>query len=170
MCEACFFMRQITLQYRKIIDKNASSNWDKAVWNDSFLEYRMKAQYYDENLEFPVFKDLINAKPEAEKLHYLVSLSALGHIQYLGNVFPGVIDTLGTRCIPFQNYTFKILASDFHNKDKHMIQIDFFSDILSLIDIVGDTLWLSKSAENDERIETFMTKLQPNMMINSILS
>jgi hypothetical protein len=162
-------MKLISFQYRKVFDKNVVSNWDKAIRDDTFMEYKMKSQFYDEKVEFPMFRDLLIAKPEAVKLHYLVSLSAIGHIQFLRNLFPEVVDTLGSRCIPFQNYTFEILNSDFYNIDKHVVQLDFFSEPLCLIEVIGETFWLAKPQDNQERIETFMVNKSPNLMINSLV-
>lgn len=135
-------MKKITLNFKKSIDKSTTKNWERQVWEAAFLEYRMKAQFYDSDIQFPIFKDLISAKPEAQKLHYLTSLSCLSHIQMLHNFFPDIVDLLGRRSVPFSQYNFKILYADFNKKEDFVIQLDFISTSLFYIDSIADTLWL----------------------------
>lgn len=163
-------MKKITIQFRKIFSADSTKTWENGLWNDSFLEYKMKAQFYDEKVEFPDFKQLLQAKPDAEKLHYLTSLGCMGAMQQLNNLMPDVVDTLNKRCLPFVNYRFQILNTNFNQKEKHRVQIDFFSEPLYLIEAFGDTLWLGLvQAEQDENMVTFMVKMQPNLMIINIL-
>lgn len=163
-------MKKITLHYKKTIDKNNTKQWERQVWEASFLEYRMKAQFYDSDIQYPIFKDLIFAKPESQKLHYLTSLGCLGLIQRLNNFFPDIVDTLGKRSIPFLQYDFKILSANFNKKEDFVIQLDLVSTTLLYIESIADTLWLGLPNSNtDEKLETIMVKLQNNLMINSIL-
>jgi hypothetical protein len=163
-------MKNITLQYKKIIDRNSTKTWDKQVWNDAFLEYRMKSQFYDEEVKFPLFKDLIVAKPEAKKLHYLTSLACMTDIQRLQNLFPDIVDNLGKRSVPFVQYDFKIITSDFNHKDSFVIQLDFVSTPLKYIETIGDSLWIGlPDSISDKKIDTVMIKLQPNLMINTMV-
>ncbi|MCP9762796.1 hypothetical protein [Lacihabitans soyangensis] len=162
-------MKEITLQYKKIIDKNAINNWDKEVWNETFLEYRMKSQYYDADLQFPLFQNLVLAKPEAVKLHYLTSLGCIGHIQRLNNLFPDVTDTLGNRTVPFVHYDFRILSADFNHKENFVIQLDFVSKPLLYLESIGENLLLGlPETRLAQKIDTIMVKLLPNLMINSL--
>ncbi|MCP9757634.1 hypothetical protein EGI26_20925 [Lacihabitans sp. CCS-44] len=164
-------MKKITLHYKKIIDKTSTKNWERQVWEAAFLEYCMKAQFYDSDIQYPIFKDLILVKPEAQKLHYLTSLGCLGLIQRLNNFFPDIADTLGKRSVPFLKYDFKILNANFNKKDDFVVQLDFESTPLLYIESIADTLWLGLPDSNtEEKTETLMVKLQNNLMITTILN
>jgi hypothetical protein len=163
-------MKKITLHYKKTIDKNSTKKWERQVWEASFLEYQMKAQFYDSDIQFPIFKDLILANSESQKLHYLTSLGCLGLIQRLNNYFPDIVDTLGKRSVPFLQYDFKILSANFNKKEDFVIQLDFISTALLYIESITDTLWLGiPDSISEKKMETIMIKLQNNLMINSIL-
>lgn len=157
----------ITLQYRKIFDKNVQKTWDKYVFDDTHLEYVMKSQFY--STEHKTFKDLLKAKPDAEKLHYLVSLAALNHLRALENLMPDVLNVVGNRCVPFENFKFEILQSHQEDKSKHRIMIDFFSKPLIWLETIDNKLLLAVAKkESNENLETFMLEMQPNLMINNI--
>jgi hypothetical protein len=161
--------RLIKLQYRMIFDQNVQKVWDKYVFEDSHLEYRMKCQEYTNEPEKMSFKELLKVNPSAEKLQYLVSLSVLNHLRWLEDKMPDILNVMGERCIPFQNFKFEILQSHFEDKSKHIVQIDFFSDPLHWIDTIGDKLLLSIEKPNqDTETQTFMLNLQPNLTIYSI--
>lgn len=154
----------ITLQYRKIFDKNVQRTWDKYIFDDTHLEYVMKSQFY--STEHKTFKEILKAKPDAEKLHYLVSLAALNHLRALENLMPDVLNLVGNRCIPFENFKFEILQSHQEDKSKHRIMIDFFSKPLIWLDTIDNKMLLAvESFDNQVITETFMLELQPNLMI-----
>lgn len=157
----------ITLQYRKIFDKNVQRTWDKYIFDDTHLEYVMKSQFY--STEHKTFKDLLKAKPDAEKLHYLISLAALNHLRALENLMPDVLNVVGNRCVPFENFKFEILQSHQEDKSKHRIMIDFFSKPLIWLETIDNKLLLAVvKKESNENLETFMLEMQPNLMINNI--
>jgi hypothetical protein len=159
----------IKLQYRKIFDQNVQKVWDKYVFDDTHLEYKMKCQEYTNEPEKTPFKELLKINPKAEKLHYLVSLASLNYLRWLEDKVPDIFNLVGERCIPFENFKFEILQSHYEDKSKHKVQIDFFSNPLYWIDTIGDNLLLSTEKPNLEtEIKTFMLDLQANLTIYSI--
>ena len=56
----------ITLCYRKIIDSSNKSPWDRFVYEDSFAEFKMQAQTYNQQSKFSTFAELILNAPGAK--------------------------------------------------------------------------------------------------------
>lgn len=91
----------ITLCYRKIIGATNTSAWDKFVHEDSFAEFKMQAQFYNQEERFTTFAEMVLNVPEAEKLHFLVSAAITGYLRQLNGIIPDVLDNLGRRFLIF---------------------------------------------------------------------
>lgn len=157
----------IQLQYRKTFDKNVQKVWDSYIFEDTFLEYRMKCQEFADSVENLSFKELLRQNPKAEKLHYLVSLATLSHLNWLENKMPDIL-CLGERCVPFEQFRFNIIQSHFEDKNKHKVQIDFFSKPLFWIDTLADKLLLAtEKPAFDQAQSTFLIALEPNLSLIS---
>jgi hypothetical protein len=116
----------IKLQYRKIFDQNVQKVWDKYVFDDTHLEYKMKCQEYTNEPEKTPFKELLKINPKAEKLHYLVSLASLNYLRWLEDKVPDIFNLVGERCIPFENFKFEILQSHYEDKINIRFRLIFF--------------------------------------------
>ncbi|WP_231460348.1 MULTISPECIES: hypothetical protein [unclassified Pedobacter] len=159
----------ITLCYRKIIDVTNINPWDKFVHEDSFAEFKMQAQFYNQGNIYPTFSELLINVPEAKKLHFLVGGAIVGYIQQLNGIIPDVLDNLGRRFLVFENFRFEIINSDINDINKHKIALNFFSKPLVLHQTFGEHLLISQFAENEEKeIFTNLFKLQPFVSIHSI--
>lgn len=161
--------RIITLCYRKIIDANYTNNWDKLVFEDSFTEFKMQSQFYNQEHKFTTFAELILNVPGAEKLHFLVSASITGYLRQLNGVIPDILDNLGRRFLTFENFKFELINSDLYDMEKHKIAINFFSKPLVWHDTIDNQLLISQFNEQEE--EEFFTNLfpvQPFLSIHSI--
>lgn len=159
----------ITLCYRKIIDAGNTSPWDKFVYEDSFAEFKMQAQFYNQEQQFTTFAEMLLNVPDAEKLHFLVSAAITGYLRQLNGIIPDILDNLGRRFLTFENFKFEIINSDINDPEKHKVAVNFFSKPLIWHDTIGNQLLVSRFKEIGED-ETFtnLFELQPFVSIHSI--
>jgi len=159
----------ITICYRKIIESTNTNPWDKFVHEDSFAEFKMQTQFYNQENKYSSFSQLLINVPGAEKLHFLVGGAIIGYIQQLKTIIPDVLDNLGRRFLTFENFKFEIINSDINDIDKHKIALNFFSKPLILHEIIGEHLLISLFTESgSEEVFTNLFKLQPFVSIHSI--
>jgi len=159
----------IILCYRKIIDATDNNPWSKFVHEDSYAEFKMQSQFYNQEQQFTSFAELLLHVPDAEKLHFLVSAAITGYLRQLNGIIPDVLDNLGRRFLTFEHFKFEIINSDIHHLEKHKIAINFFSKPLIWHDTIGDQLLVSQWKETEEEeIFTNLFQLQPFVSIYSI--
>ncbi len=159
----------IILCYRKIIDATDNNPWSKFVHEDSYTEFKMQSQFYNQEQQFTSFAELLLHVPDAEKLHFLVSAAITGYLRQLNGIIPDVLDNLGRRFLTFEHFKFEIINSDIHHLEKHKIAINFFSKPLIWHDTIGDQLLVSQWKETEEEeIFTNLFQLQPFVSIHSI--
>ncbi|MCZ4225337.1 hypothetical protein [Pedobacter rhodius] len=159
----------ITLCYRKIIDSTKTNPWDKFVHEDSFAEFRMQSQFYNQEQKYSTFAELLLNVPGAEKLHFLVGGSIIDYLQQLKSVIPDVLDNLGRRFLTFDNFKFELVNSDINNIEKHKIALNFFSRPLIWQDTIGEHLLIAQFKETTEdEVFTNLFQLQPFVSIHSI--
>lgn len=159
----------ITLCYRKIIDATNTSAWDKFVHEDSFGEFKMQAQFYNQEQRFSTFAEMILNVPEAEKLHFLVSAAITGYLRQLNGIIPDVLDNLGRRFLTFENFKFELINSDVKNLEKHKVAINFFSTPLVWHNTIDSLLLVSQFKESNEgEIFTNLFQIQPFVSIHAI--
>lgn len=159
----------ITLCYRKIIDNTNIKPWDKFVHEDSFAEFKMQSQFYNQEQKYTTFAELLLNVADAEKLHFLVSASITGYLQQLKGIIPDVLDNLGRRFLAFENFRFELINSDINDIDRHKIAINFFSKPLVWHNTIDNQLLVSQFTETVEE-ETFTNQfpMQPFVSIYSI--
>jgi hypothetical protein len=162
-------MRVIRLLYRKIIDASSQSAWEKLVFNDSYTEFLMQAQLYNQEKKYSTFGELVTYVPNAEKLHFLVSGSVVGYLKQLNGKVPDILNNTGKLFLPFSNYKFEIINSDIKDKNKHQVAVNFMSAPLTWYDTIGNQLLvaLNTTPVNDE-ILTEQFALQPFLSIYSL--
>ncbi|MBL7749065.1 MAG: hypothetical protein JNM19_16615 [Chitinophagaceae bacterium] len=162
--------RTIILCYRKIIDAAAVKTWDKYVYESSYSEYRMQAQFYDQGKKYSSFSELVQQVPAAEKLHFLVSAAVTGYVDQLRGKMPDITDNMGRACLSFAHHRFEIVNSDIKNKEMHKVAINFFSQSMVWHDSVGQYLLLSPSdaPPAEDGIRTTLVPLQPFLGIYSV--
>ncbi|TCD19857.1 hypothetical protein EZ456_20330 [Pedobacter psychrodurus] len=159
----------ITLCYRKVIDTTNANAWDKFVHEDSFAEFKMQAQFYNEEQRFTTFAEMLLHVPEAEKLHFLVSAAITGYLRQLNGIIPDILDNLGRRFLTFENFKFEIINSDINDIEKHKIAINFFSKPLIWHDTISNQLLVSQFKEtNEEEAFTNLFQIQPFVSIHAI--
>lgn len=160
----------IRLCYRKIIDSSSQKIWDKYVFDSTYTEFLLQAQFYNQQKKYKTFGELIQHVPNAEKLHFLVSASITGYLKHLNETVPDIVNNLGRQFLPFKNYNFEIINSDIKNKNDHQVAISFFSEPLIWHDTIGDFLLVSdiKKKACEDGQNTDMVKMQPFLSIYSL--
>lgn len=171
MCSMFFCMnkRIIKLCYRKIIGSTVSKQWDKLVFEDSYKEFLMQAQFYNQEKKYTAFSEIINNVPGSERLHFLVSSSVIGYLKQLNGIVPDVLNSLSKHFLSFKNYKFEIINSDVKDKSKHQVAVNFFSEPLEWIDTIGNQLLVSDGKKNESgEYLTELFILQPFLSIYSL--
>ncbi len=121
------------------------------------------------------YKQIIDASSQTsfEKNVYNASykeflLKSQAYNPDLNNQIPNLQDTLGQN-IRFETYKFEVIESDITNKSAHKVAIIYFTDTLTLFEIIGDYMLLGVGDNlnnvSDEPVETFLLKMQLNLSI-----
>jgi hypothetical protein len=160
----------IRLCYRKIIDASSQKAWDRLVFESTYKEFLMQAQFYNQEKKYNTFGEIIMNVPAAEKLHFLVSASIVGYLQQLGGKVPDILNSLGKHFLEFKNYRFEIINSDIKNKTNHQAAINFFSEPLIWHGTIDNYLLTSpvNGENNEDGVLTDMVQLQPFFSIYSL--
>lgn len=155
----------ITLCYRKIIDARSQKDWEKLVFEDTWREFKMQSQLYNQEKKYSTFSQLMMHVPGAEKLHFLVSAAAVNYIKQLNNKIPDVVNNTGKIFLKFTRFNFEIINSDIQNKSVHSVALNFFSDELKWHETIGEYLLLSPVDEAEEQMQLY--RIQPFVNIHS---
>jgi hypothetical protein len=105
----------------------------------------MQAQNFNSGNRYQSFGELLHYVPEAGRLHFLVSGAVTGYIQQLNQRVPDILNNLGRHFLHFNQFHFELINSDIHDKSKHQVAINFFSEPLTWHDTVGQFLLVSKA-------------------------
>ncbi|RXK59725.1 hypothetical protein ESA94_11735 [Lacibacter luteus] len=158
----------IRISYTKQINSSNTALWDQLVFNSSWQELMMQAQFYNQQ-QHTTFRQLVQQVPSAEKLHFLVSSSVVGYLRQLNGIIPDVQSKRGVPLLPFNDFKFEIIDSDFNDKSKHNIQLTFFSDPVLWHETIGDSILISNATEpqTTDGALTHLLQLQPALDIYS---
>jgi len=161
--------RIITLCYRKISDATATKPWEKLVFDDSYTEFKMQAQLFNQEKKYRTFAELQQHAPGAEQLHFLVSAAVIGYIHQLNETIPDILNNLGKHFLRFTQFQFEIINSDLQDKSKHQVGINFYSEPLVWHDTIDNLLLVSdKPATETGEIYTNLFQLQPYLNIHAL--
>ena len=158
---------KIKLAFRIVIDQSSTMVWDKYVFEDTFFEYKVQHQVFDDK-ENPVknFWELLAKNPHAGRIPFLLSASATNYISQLNGEIKSLPDVLGNTFFPIENFKLDLISSNIEDPSKHKIGITFYSPQLLLIDIIDNKYLLSKNVSG-ESFETFMFAFHPQVAISS---
>ena len=163
--------RVIRLAYRKIIDTSSRKQWERYAFEDSYKEFLLQAQFYNQEKKYSTFGELTAHVPNAEKLHFLVSASIVGYLQQLNGKVPDILNASGKHFLPFKSYRFEIINSDIRKKESHQVAINFLSDPMNWYDTIGQQLLVAPH-DNDvaegEEVLTELFSMQPFLTIHSL--
>lgn len=162
----------IRLCYRKIIDASSQTAWDKYVFVDTYMEFYMQAQFYNQENKYTTFQELIDNVPNADRLHQLTSAAAIGYIRQLDGLIPDVTTRLGKLYLPFTQFKFEIIQSHVQHRDAHKVTISFYSEPLTWIATVNDQLLVANGDQRvalqmGKEVDTELIALQPYLSISS---
>lgn len=160
--------RTITLCYRKIIDGRSIHLWEKLVFEDSYAEFKMQFQNYNQQKKYTSFAEMIHEVPDAVKLHFLVSASVTGYVKQLNERIPDIRNVLGKHFLTFRNFHFEIINSDITNIAKHQVAINFYSEPLEWYDTIDNHLLVSIKNQQGEQAYTHLFQLQPFLNIHTL--
>ena len=161
--------RLITLCYRKLIDTHATRPWDKLVFDDSYREFRLQAQYFNQERKYRTFGELLHYVPGAERLHFLVSGAVRGYLQQLNGTVPDIVDNVGRLFLKFEKFQFELINSDLLDSTKHHVAINFFTEPLTWHATIGDYLLVAPpAAASGQEVFTHLFRLQPYLTIHSL--
>jgi hypothetical protein len=163
--------RTITLAYRKIIDASSPKPWDKLVFADSYREFKMQAQLYNQQGQYRTFGELLHYVPGADKLHFLVGSSIGGYVQQLNGLVPDIVNNVGRYFLKFTRYQFELINSNLHDQSKHQVAINFYTEPLHWHDTIAPYLLVSAAAAPAEaggEVLTHLFQLQPYLTIHAL--
>jgi hypothetical protein len=162
--------RIITLCCRKIIDVNATRPWDKLVFEDSYLEFKMQSQLYNPEKKYQTFGELLQYAPGAQQLHFLVSGAVTGYVAQLNETVPDIVNNLGRHFLRFTQFQFEIINSHLLDKTRHQVAINFYTGPLAWHATIGNQLLVSEMQQGDAAGEmlTNLFSLQPYVNIHSL--
>ncbi|HVI44979.1 MAG TPA: hypothetical protein VM802_08915 [Chitinophaga sp.] len=161
---------QITLTFRQVINASSTGDFESRVFEDSYIEFIMQAQAYNQEKLYRTFSELKTHKPKSNSLHYKVGFAVGLYVQELGGRIPGVKDSLGVTALPFDTHHFEIIESDIEDRQQHQVAIIYTTPPLTWLGVVGDRLLLvsnDQSYLNNGAQATFMLPLQPQLAISS---
>ncbi|SEW49466.1 hypothetical protein SAMN05421841_4181 [Chryseobacterium wanjuense] len=158
-------MVQIKLAFRIVIDQESTMLWDKYIFEDTYFEYRVQHQVFDNEKE-PVdnYWELLVKNPNAAKIPFLLSAVVSNYVAQLNGSIKSLPDVLGTTFFPIETFRLDLISSNVTDASKHKLGITFYTPILQLIDIIDNKYLLSKSEDTDH-LETFMFAFHPQIAI-----
>lgn len=166
--------RVIILCYRKIIDIRSVKQWDKLVFESTYLEFKMQAQNFSQGTSYTSYAELLRNVPNARRLTGMVTPSVTGYIQQLGSIMPDILNNIGRRFLTFSKFQLEIINSDINDKDKHQVAVNFYSQPLIWHDTIDSYLLISDHTPEiplfteNNNISTNLMQLQPYINISSL--
>lgn len=143
------------------------------VFEDTYKEYFMQAQQFDQLKQYNTFRELLEKEPKADRMHNLVSTAAIGYLRQLNGLIPEVTNTSGKLFLPFSNFRFELLQSHIKDKSQHKVVIYFYSDHMVWLDTIDRFMLLANSNQTEaleasEEVETELLEIVPNLSISSV--
>jgi len=163
--ENCF----VKLVYRKVLDSNTTSTFEKQILKDAWDEFGMQCQRYNQEGSINNFAQMILVDPKANSLHYKVGFAVGLYIRQLNHIIPGVTDKSGMHAIPFEICEVQIVEADLRFPEKFKIALVYYTPMLYVHTILGNALVLSSApAYQLEATEVMMVELKDHWSIAAI--
>lgn len=158
---------KIKLAFRIVIDQNSEMIWDQYIFEDTYFEYKIQHQVFDDK-ENPVknYWELLAKNPNADKIPFLLSSAVINYVSQLNGEIKSLPDVLGNTYFPVENFKLDLVSSNTEDPSKHKIGITFYTPELLLIDIIDNKYLLSKNIESENAFETFMFAFHPKIGIS----
>lgn len=158
---------KIKLAFRIVIDQSSEMIWDKYIFEDTYFEYKIQHQVFDER-ENPVknYWELLAKNHNADKIPFLLSSAVTNYVSQLNGEIRSLPDVLGNTYFPVENFKLDVISSNTEDPSKHKIGLTFYTPELLLIDIIDNKYLLSKDTEREDVFETFMFAFHPQVSIS----
>jgi hypothetical protein len=155
------------------MSSRSTNDWEKMVWEDSFTEFKMQFQRFNQEQKFFSFGALLSKDAQAAQLHFLVGGSVLGYLKQLNGIIPDVVDNLGQRFMAVADCTFEIINSDVRDISKHEVAFNFYSAPFLWHDTIGGFLLISsvgkeKNTNTDDCYNTHLFQIMPYVSIDKL--
>ena len=161
----------INLSFKQYINPNTTDPFERAVIEASYKEFVERSVAYNPDFEFRTFSEMVDNDGKANSLHYKCGQAITQHIDDLKGRIPVLADNAGNH-IKFVNRQFHILESDITDITKHRVAITYLTDLMTLVDNIGEYLVLAygnkaESLLNWEGglIDTFLLKMAPGLSV-----
>jgi hypothetical protein len=160
----------IKLAYRQVINASSAGVTEQRIWNDSYNEFLLKIQSYNQENKLTRFSDIVARDGRANSLHYKISFAVLQHLGSFKNKIPGLYDAAGRNSLSFEIPEFKLLESDTEDKSQHAVAVIYLTGELTLLESFGEYLVLTNAdvtMKKEEEIETFVLQMRPGLSVCS---
>jgi hypothetical protein len=162
-------MKKIQFTYTQLITHEYNTVFEKNIFDDSYQEWLMQSQAYNDGGKLQTFEELIHFNPKANSLHYKVGFSVGLYIQALNSIIPSLKDNGGNYSLTFATCEFKIIRSSIKDKKQHVVALLYTSHEYQLLERFGEFLLLQKLTPDETTTEntTILVKIQPGFNIIS---
>lgn len=158
---------KIRLAFRITIDQNSAHLWDRYVFEDTFQEYKIQHQVYnDKNNPVNHYWELLAQNENANKIQFLLSAAAENYIKQLNGEIKSLPDALGNHFFKFEYYKLDIVNAHLTDASKFKIGITFYSHKNLLIDIIDQKYLLSENLNPNGIFSTFMFPFHQQVSIS----
>ena len=161
---------RIRLAFRQVIDAaTARTDFEKAVFTDSYYEFRVQIQSYNADNQFTTWQQVRTAVPQANPTLPIRVGFAIGlYVGELHGQIPGLTGALG-QPIAFTEHQFALLDSDITDRTQHRVALTYLTETLTWLGTVGNYLLLASGEQPTatDAAETFMVAMQPDLSIVS---
>lgn len=160
-------MKKIQFTYTQLITHEYNTVFEKNIFDDSYQEWLMQSQAYNDGGKLQSFEELIHFNPKANSLHYKVGFSVGLYIQALKSIIPSLKDNGGNPSLTFTTCEFKIIQSSIKDKKQHVVALQYTSHEYQLLESFGEYLLLRQltSGETAPENATILLKIQPGFNI-----
>jgi hypothetical protein len=146
--------------FRKEIDAAAVAGWERNLFDDTYREFFMQAQQFDQQKRFTTFREMFLNVPDVDQMVYLVSTAAVNYIRQLNGIIPGFFNVFGKPVMPFKNFRFDIIESSITHKEKHKVAISFYSEPVLWHESFNDAMIVSIHRPDSEMSTTEFTETE----------
>ncbi len=159
---------KIRLALRVVIGQSSASVWEKYVFEDTYREYIMQQQRFNDK-EKPVntYRELLSVNENAKQLDFLTGMAIESYVTQLKGNYYNVTDVLGNTFFSFEGYKLDIINTDITDMSRHKVGVTFFSPELTYLGIINNCYLVSKDADDTEVYNTVMYPVQANLAICS---
>jgi hypothetical protein len=156
----------VTLAYKQIIDIHSKGLFEEMVFRDSYQEFLIQIQSFDQDKKYKTWEELRVSVPKANvNVQYKTGFAIGRYIQMLNNKIPGLEDNLGRTSVSFSVHEFEIISSDIRDHSVHKVAITYFTDTMTLAGNIGDYIILADDNQSKDVSDTFTLKMRSSLSI-----